>query len=166
MRVGRLLGFAASMACAAIFIAGPEVAHADIPLASATVNIPPTPVSDTVQVTCGSTGPGTLTITVWLNGAPEVGVTLPWILNPTWCRTNPVTIGEGGQADTATSYIQQPYPEPCAITVAGGCIVSYPVNPATDSLIVEVCQGTSCTTDQLPLAAIFTTSPLPTVAIP
>jgi len=167
---GRFFAMAVPLAATAV-LAAPHVAHANIVLLNQSVNLPGTPVTETAQVQCSQNSPGTMTISVWLNGAEEVGVTIPWPVNlenslTIACSTQPLTVGFPAQTDSVLMYINQPYPEPCAVTVGGGCIAWYPVNPATDTLVIQTCQGTSCSTNVLPLDAIIQFSPPPTVPLP
>lgn len=152
----RLLGIAAPMALAATF-AWPSAAHADIVLVNQTVNVPGTPVVETIQAACAQNSPGTVTIGVTLNGAPAAAVTVPWppTVNPPACNTGPVTIGTAAQTDTILAYIHQPFGTVCAIAIGGACEVVYPFNPMTDTLVVQTCQGTTCSTRSTDLSQVF-----------
>jgi hypothetical protein len=139
-----------------------------------TVNVPGTPVVETIQVGC-SFDPNTSTenITVYVNGAPAASANVFWPGSVSLlCPSTPVTIGTMAETDTIDAYISQPFGTVCAISVGGACEVVYPFNPMTDTLHVHICQGTSCSQEAtIPLSTLFEligapTPQLPTVNIP
>ena len=173
MRVKRLVTLAVPIAVAATLASTGVVRADEVVLVNQTVTVPASPVTESMHVSCSSDSPGTETFTVWLNGSSAASVTVPFPSGLEWgmafgCSTPPVTVGWNGGPYTVLAYIDRPNGPVCAVTVGGGCIAFYPYNPITDSLVVDICQASSCSAESVFSLGGLTgvAVPLPTVNLP